>query len=65
MCPAVPDDQVGHCTENCSGDESCPGEQMCCSNGCGHVCVAPVPGMNILSCCYDCNKYNFLHVLNV
>ena len=45
MCPVVPDDQVGSCTENCDSDESCPGEQMCCSNGCGHSCVMPVPGM--------------------
>ena len=48
MCPAVPGDQVGHCTENCSSDEGCPDEQMCCSNGCGHDCIAPVPGMHTI-----------------
>ena len=44
MCPAVPEGQVGACVELCTGDESCPGEQMCCSNGCGRVCKRPVPG---------------------
>ena len=40
MCPAV-DDVAGICIEACSADEACPGEEMCCYNGCGHVCTAP------------------------
>ena len=47
MCPAVPDDQVGSCVEACSDDNDCSGEMMCCSNGCGHTCMMPVPGMVI------------------
>ncbi|OQV12699.1 hypothetical protein BV898_13020 [Hypsibius exemplaris] len=31
----------GICLERCRGDDSCPGAQKCCSNGCGHVCKAP------------------------
>uniref|UniRef100_A0A8C2EGI6 WAP domain-containing protein n=1 Tax=Cyprinus carpio TaxID=7962 RepID=A0A8C2EGI6_CYPCA len=31
----------GLCAEMCSGDSSCPNNQKCCSNGCGHQCMAP------------------------
>ncbi|XP_022787386.1 uncharacterized protein LOC111327458 [Stylophora pistillata] len=41
FCPAVESDQVGTCTEECSIDDDCLGNQKCCSNGCGHVCTAP------------------------
>ncbi|KFO22358.1 Extracellular peptidase inhibitor [Fukomys damarensis] len=41
-CPEVPRGQFGICAEACSGDQSCPGEQKCCRNGCGHVCKSPV-----------------------
>ncbi|XP_075929275.1 uncharacterized protein LOC116950820 isoform X1 [Petromyzon marinus] len=40
-CPTLPPDTVGTCDEACTVDESCPGEQKCCSNGCGHSCVQP------------------------
>ena len=33
---------MGICVEGCSGDSDCPGEQKCCSNGCGHTCMDPV-----------------------
>uniref|UniRef100_A0A452HGW5 WAP domain-containing protein n=1 Tax=Gopherus agassizii TaxID=38772 RepID=A0A452HGW5_9SAUR len=33
----------GICVERCQGDNSCPPGQKCCSNGCGHVCMRPVP----------------------
>ncbi len=45
MCPEVPDDSFATCVEECSGDSMCGNGQKCCSNGCGHVCMAPVPGM--------------------
>uniref|UniRef100_A0A8C1PBY4 WAP domain-containing protein n=1 Tax=Cyprinus carpio TaxID=7962 RepID=A0A8C1PBY4_CYPCA len=32
---------AGVCAEMCSGDSSCPKKQKCCSNGCGHQCMAP------------------------
>ncbi|XP_078468569.1 WAP four-disulfide core domain protein 8-like [Lampetra planeri] len=41
-CPTPPPDAVGTCDEACKDDESCPGEQKCCSNGCGHGCVEPL-----------------------
>ncbi|XP_030590363.1 whey acidic protein-like [Archocentrus centrarchus] len=31
----------GHCSESCSYDSDCPDNEKCCSNGCGHVCMAP------------------------
>uniref|UniRef100_A0A8C1XHM9 WAP domain-containing protein n=1 Tax=Cyprinus carpio TaxID=7962 RepID=A0A8C1XHM9_CYPCA len=32
---------AGVCVEKCSGDSNCPNNQKCCSNGCGHQCMAP------------------------
>nr|XP_024662316.1 NF-X1-type zinc finger protein NFXL1 isoform X2 [Maylandia zebra] len=32
----------GHCAEICSNDRDCPNNEKCCSNGCGHECMAPV-----------------------
>ena len=43
-CPVLPPDTVGHCSDFCSGDDSCAGTQKCCSNGCGHVCARPTLG---------------------
>ncbi|CAH1799634.1 unnamed protein product [Owenia fusiformis] len=43
-CPSVPRGISGICVEECSEDDDCPGEQKCCSNGCGHVCRDPVTG---------------------
>ena len=45
VCPAVSDGVVGLCGEFCSNDYDCVGNQKCCSNGCGHTCVDPEPGM--------------------
>ena len=41
-CPPLDNDVAGICSEECSRDESCQGNQICCSNGCGHTCVDPV-----------------------
>ena len=35
-------DTVGICVEACKNDTECYRDQMCCSNGCGHVCMDPV-----------------------
>ena len=43
-CPKMPDGTVGLCVEMCKDDSEC-GDQMCCSNGCGHMCMDPVNGM--------------------
>ena len=40
-CPST---TVGTCVEACNSDNSCQGDQKCCSNGCGHVCTNPVHG---------------------
>lgn len=43
QCPPVEPGQMGICVEECSSGEDChSGGQMCCSNGCGHVCMEPV-----------------------
>lgn len=42
QCPAVPPRTVGICVELCSGNDDCENGEMCCSNGCGHKCLAPV-----------------------
>lgn len=35
-------DTAGTCNEECSADSACPEQTRCCSNGCGHTCVAPI-----------------------
>uniref|UniRef100_A0A3P8TIK4 WAP four-disulfide core domain 2 n=1 Tax=Amphiprion percula TaxID=161767 RepID=A0A3P8TIK4_AMPPE len=35
---------VGVCAEFCSNDSDCPNDEKCCSNGCGHDCMAPYIG---------------------
>ena len=44
FCPGLSLDSVvrSDCNEQCSGDDSCSGEQKCCFNGCGHQCVEPI-----------------------
>ena len=38
----------GICVESCDRDSNCSLTEKCCSNGCGHSCVAAVfPGRNI------------------
>ena len=44
MCPTVTEDTAGICVEECRSDDSCPGAQKCCFNGCGRVCTDPAPG---------------------
>lgn len=40
-CPPLRRGTVGLCVEDCSGDDDCPGNEKCCSNGCGHTCQEP------------------------
>uniref|UniRef100_A0A8C2W2X7 WAP domain-containing protein n=1 Tax=Chinchilla lanigera TaxID=34839 RepID=A0A8C2W2X7_CHILA len=42
VCPELPKGTIGLCAEFCSGDQSCPNDLKCCSNGCGHSCQSPV-----------------------
>ena len=39
-----PEPGMGICIESCTADTSCENGQLCCSNGCGHVCMDPVVG---------------------
>jgi len=41
-CPSLEPGTAGACVEECSTHSECPEHTRCCSNGCGHVCVAPV-----------------------
>ena len=43
----------GTCVELCSGDDSCPGFQKCCSNGCGHVCMNPGKYLILDKCTHE------------
>jgi len=47
-CPKVPAGAAGTCVEMCSSDNDCPNTDICCSNGCGHVCIE-TPGEPLLS----------------
>jgi len=41
VCPVATG--VGICVEECSSDIDCKAQgKLCCSNGCGHVCTAPI-----------------------
>ncbi len=51
VCPAVAAGFFGLCSEDCSTDVDCPGDDKCCSNGCGHLCVAPGMEMLFMLCC--------------
>jgi len=42
MCPGLPPDTFGICVEMCMSDSDCGDGQLCCSNGCGHVCMDAV-----------------------
>ena len=40
VCPVVQQGVGGICVEGCDyRDNTCPEGQICCSNGCGHVCT--------------------------
>lgn len=43
MCPLI--NEFGICVELCSFDDDCSSGQVCCSNGCGHVCKTPIIGI--------------------
>ena len=40
QCPTP---EVGSCVDACTQDNECPMDLKCCSNGCGHTCIPPVP----------------------
>ncbi|XP_039770382.1 C-C motif chemokine 20-like [Ornithorhynchus anatinus] len=67
-CPNLPVGTIGMCAEWCSGDDSCPQGQKCCSNGCGHACMPAVTGDEVhipQSCCYSWSKKPIpLHLLS-
>uniref|UniRef100_A0A8C2EGJ2 WAP domain-containing protein n=1 Tax=Cyprinus carpio TaxID=7962 RepID=A0A8C2EGJ2_CYPCA len=42
VCPKI--QILGVCEELCSQDGDCLNDEKCCSNGCGHQCMAPSKG---------------------
>ncbi|KAF4656100.1 WAP four-disulfide core domain 3 [Perkinsus olseni] len=42
VCSPVLSGTAGICVEMCSEEQPCGREQMCCPNGCGHLCMAGV-----------------------
>mmetsp|Transcript_10543 Transcript_10543/g.23973 ORF Transcript_10543/g.23973 Transcript_10543/m.23973 type:complete len:257 (+) Transcript_10543:87-857(+) len=40
-CPQPEPNSVGICVEACVGHADCEEGLLCCSNGCGHVCMPP------------------------
>ena len=60
MCPPVPGDQAGICIEACSEDndpDDCTGNEKCCFNGCGHVCMSAITGKIIGYFWFDTRNY--------
>ncbi|KAK3784675.1 hypothetical protein RRG08_009400 [Elysia crispata] len=50
-CPAVKPGTAISCQDECSADSSCPGKQICCSNGCAKMCA--LPHVDPVSDCWD------------
>uniref|UniRef100_A0A3B4FKU7 WAP domain-containing protein n=1 Tax=Pundamilia nyererei TaxID=303518 RepID=A0A3B4FKU7_9CICH len=44
VCPLRHPPTFGPCVEFCSKDSDCTDKKKCCSNGCGHECMAPYIG---------------------
>ncbi len=42
----------GMCADLCSHDIDCLNDEKCCSNGCGHLCMAPYKGIYIVILVY-------------
>mmetsp|Transcript_43158 Transcript_43158/g.99459 ORF Transcript_43158/g.99459 Transcript_43158/m.99459 type:complete len:250 (+) Transcript_43158:104-853(+) len=38
-CPSPESGMVGTCVEACTENSDCAEGELCCSNGCGHVCI--------------------------
>eukprot|EP00927_Polykrikos_kofoidii_P070730 TRINITY_DN67128_c0_g1_i1.p1 TRINITY_DN67128_c0_g1~~TRINITY_DN67128_c0_g1_i1.p1 ORF type:complete len:797 (-),score=186.93 TRINITY_DN67128_c0_g1_i1:54-2339(-) len=47
LCPLVEGGKAGLCVEACSDDVPCFDGKLCCFNGCGHDCLAPIAGQRI------------------
>lgn len=50
VCPKLTRNDFASCSEDCTGDSDCDGEQKCCYNGCGKSCLDVVkdPGSEYL-----------------
>lgn len=42
VCPPVAEGQVGICQHECDFNADCADNKLCCSNGCGHICIDPM-----------------------
>ena len=58
----VPRFAFGGCVDECQSDDSCPGEEKCCSNDCSHICLIP-PELEcpelICDGHLDCSKHGY------
>ena len=64
-CPP-PSTGFGLCVEQCSSDSACPFGQLCCSTGCGHLCMNGIatpskPSQSIRSHVLLIRKYYAIH----
>ena len=56
----VPRFGFGGCVDECQSDDSCPGDEKCCSNDCGHICLMP-PELKCpeLTCDEHCSAHGY------
>ncbi|XP_037079601.1 kielin/chordin-like protein [Pollicipes pollicipes] len=54
-CPYVPPGTLGFCFNGCNGDDMCPDDEKCCSNGCGALCMKPDTCLEGIAWEEDCN----------
>ncbi|XP_006811188.1 uncharacterized protein LOC100378198 [Saccoglossus kowalevskii] len=50
QCPTFDEGTKGVCRELCTilDDTTCPGDQKCCDNGCGHTCHEPISSQHVV-----------------
>ncbi|XP_043213549.1 kielin/chordin-like protein isoform X2 [Amphibalanus amphitrite] len=60
-CPYVPQGTLGVCINGCNGDDMCEGDEKCCSNGCGALCMKPDSCLEGISWTEDCNECDCLN----
>lgn len=63
QCPELSEGQIGTCVEMCISDFDCSEGELCCSNGCGHVCMESVLKTNHSE--YDCVVNQVFWLLNL
>jgi len=49
QCPKPSAGSFGVCSQDCASNSDCKAGLLCCSNGCGHTCMAPDDGCHAVS----------------